>query len=308
DLSKDHMAERLIEVRGMMRWAAGEEETVNQYKLLYEITKKFYSSMDVNGVLREIVLALNDFYPSFDCRLLLSYENGNEEDLPVEYLDYGKNTDNPAASKAFLTGDIQFDVINNRRAVLYAPLRGRQGVYGVLQVKVPDMPAVPDPDIELIKLLAGTGGNALENAQLYQQSQRFIADLQLINKTSHQLNSNLRLSDTIHFMAEQIVGSFGSEEVGFVLFRPFAELEILKGSTPFFHGIESRRFLNEAACRLKENQEALFISDLLDQEMVEGAPFRSFMCIPMIQNGELQGMVIALHRNPYEFSFESFKL
>ncbi|HEX6923486.1 MAG TPA: hypothetical protein VF149_06640, partial [Bacillales bacterium] len=47
DLSKDHMAERLIEVRGMMRWAAGEEETVNQYKLLYEITKKFYSSMDV---------------------------------------------------------------------------------------------------------------------------------------------------------------------------------------------------------------------------------------------------------------------
>ncbi|HEX7064804.1 MAG TPA: diguanylate cyclase [Bacillales bacterium] len=281
---------------------------MNRYKLLYQITKKIYSSMDVNGVLREIISGLNGFYPSFECQLLLSHENGDRDDLPVVHLDYGKNTDTPMASKAFLTGRLQFEPLNGKPGSIYAPLRGNQGVYGVLQVKVPDVSLVSDSDIELIKLVAGTGGNALENAQLYEQSQRLITDLQLINKISHKLNSNLCLSDSIRFMVKQIICSFDAEEVGFILFRPPAELKILEGSTPYFQQSGSRPFLKAASDRMIKDREALFIGDLFASGEISASFFHSFMGVPMIQNGEFQGMVVVLHRNSYQFSFDEFKL
>lgn len=308
DVSEDVMRERLIELRGIMKSAIGRIEQVKQYRLLYQVTKKFHSSMDVGGVLREIIHALSELYPSFDCRLLLSHDSENETDLPVEYLEYGTNNGNDPASKAYLTGDIHVDEQNGKRKVLYVPLRGKQGVYGVMRVTVPEVPDIANPDIELIELLADTGGNALENARLYQQSQRFISDLQLINKTSHTLNSNLRLSDTINFMTVQITSSFKAEEVGFILFHPYNKIEVLAGSTTYFWQEESQPFIRFACQRLKMDRDPLFIGDLESEQLGVRAPYRSFICIPMIQKNELQGVVMVLHRRPYHFSFDEFKL
>src|SRR5690606_8179010 len=112
-------------------------------------------------------------------------------------------------------------------------LKGRQGVYGVLQINAYDVSEFPKSEIQFIELLANTAGHAFENAQLYQQSKQLIADLQLINETSHKLNSNLRLTDTMTFMSSQIRNSFGANEVGFFL-HSNERIEVLPGSTAFF--------------------------------------------------------------------------
>ncbi len=282
-----------------------------KYELLFRVTSKFHSSMNMDDVLAEIIDTLREVYPKFEYYLLLSHDYSSQRDLPIKELMYDQDITSKASAQAYLTGQIQFeDRMDQRRSCFYAPLKGKQGVYGVLQVVAPNSMLFPDDDIEFITLLANTAGNALENARLYQQSKRLISDLQLINETSHKLNSNLRLSETITYMADQIKHSFSAEEVGFILFKEEQQssYQILNESSDYFHSDESVGLIQHINDKLNNHQDALFIGDFSVKNPNMSCHFQSVMAIPMIQRGTVNGVVIVLHPTPYFFSFETFKL
>ncbi|MDE5415892.1 sensor domain-containing diguanylate cyclase [Alkalihalobacterium chitinilyticum] len=275
--------------------------------LLLQVTKKFHSSMDVGEVLGEMIYAVEEMYPSFSVNLLLSRDWKVSENLPVKQFNYGIESYG-VGETAFLTGDIQIeDVIKDQCSRLYAPLRGKQGVYGVMQIQTTNSMVFPKHEIEFIETLADIGGNALENAELYQQSQQLINDLQLINQTSHQLNSNLRLSDTIRFMTDQILRSFSAEQVGYIMFTS-GELNVLEGSTEFYFTEKAQVPLATLSKQIKIEKESLFVGDAKADGIFEIDPYQSLLAVPMVQSGELKGMVVVLHQNPYHFTFENFKL
>lgn len=278
-------------------------------ELLLQVTKKFHSSMDVTAILNEIIDALKQVFSTFDIHLLLSHEWEVSTDLPVMQLSYGKDKSNEVATNAYLTGKIQIeDIVLDRKSVVYAPLRGKQGVYGVLKIMASESFIFPKHEIDFIEVLADTGGNAIENAELYQQSRQLVEDLQLINRTSHQLNSNLRLSETISYMTKQIKSSFSAQEIGFFMFRTNGKIEVIEGSTNYFFR-ESSLLEIEAFCdRIKREKDALFIGDLASQVPYLLKPFRSFIAVPMVQSGELIGAVFIVHEHAYHFSFNKFKL
>ncbi|EWG10552.1 sensor domain-containing diguanylate cyclase [Cytobacillus firmus] len=289
--------------RGLAKIASQEK----RYKQLYRVTEKFHSSMDMDMVLGEIIYTLQEMYPTFTYYLLLSQDNNNHGDLPIRDLEY--DSENIAAMQAYVTGAVQFeDSLQEVRSILYAPLKGKQGVYGVLQVIAPNTMIFPKNEIEFITLLANTAGSALENAQLYQQSKRLIADLQLINETSHRLNSNLRLTETMNFMSEQILQSFDAEEAGFILISSDgSNVNIIQGSTEFFHTKEAESYIQYMKKKIIREKESLFIGDFSLQ--FEGAGcYKSIMAVPMTQSGVLKGFALVLHSSPYHFSFETFKL
>lgn len=148
-----------------------------RYKQLFRVTEKFHSTMKMDAVLEEIIETLQEVYPTFTYYLLLSHDNNGHGNLPIKGLEY--DSENISAMQAYVTGLIQLeDSIQDRRSILYAPLKGKQGVYGVLQVIAPNAITFPKKEVEFITLLANTAGSALENAQLYQQSRRLISDLQ----------------------------------------------------------------------------------------------------------------------------------
>lgn len=278
-----------------------------RYKQLFKVTEKFHSSMSMDAVLGEITNTLQEEYPSFIYYLMLSYDNNNHQNLPIKDLEY--DSENVAAMQAFVTGTVQFeDSLAAKKSVLYAPLKGKQGVYGVLQVIAPNSLVFPENEVEFISLLANTAGSALENAQLYQQSKRLISDLQLINETSHRLNSNLRLSETMSYMKEQIVKSFNAQEIGFIFLLPNGEVKPLTGSTEFFQTKESEQYIRYSKEKIDIDKESLFIGDLNLQNMDGKMRFRSLMGVPMIQSNSLKGFAVVLHEEPYYFSFEMFKL
>ena len=94
--------------------------------------------------------------------------------------------------------------------------------------------------LSLFALLANTAGSALENAQLYQQSKRLVSDLQLINETSQHLNSNLRLSETMEYMKQQIIKSFDADQTGFhSCSSRVTNVSLLTGSSEFFDSEEA---------------------------------------------------------------------
>ncbi|PLT32265.1 diguanylate cyclase domain-containing protein [Bacillus sp. V5-8f] len=278
-----------------------------RYKQLFRVTEKFHSSMSMDAVLGEIINTLLEVYPFFTYYLMLSHDNNNHANLPIKDLEY--DSENVAAMQAFVTGTVQFeDSLAAKRSVLYAPLKGKQGVYGVLQVIAPNSLVFPENEVGFISLLANTAGSALENAQLYQQSKRLISDLQLINETSHRLNSNLRLSETMSYMREQIVKSFNASEVGFIFLLPNGDVQPLTGSSEFFQTKEAEHYIRYSKEKIDFDKESLFIGDLSLQNLNGKMRYRSLMAVPMIQSSSLRGFSVVLHEEPYFFPFEMFKL
>lgn len=277
-----------------------------RYKQLFRVTEKFHSSMDMDDVLGEIIYTLQQVYPSFSYYLLLSHDNDNHGQLPIKELEY--DSANIAAMQSYVTGTAIFDDFTNEtESVLYAPLKGKQGVYGVLQVISPDTYVFPRHEVEFITLLANTAGSAIENAQLYQQSKRLISDLQLINETSHRLNSNLRLSEMMDYMQTQISKYFNPEEIGFIMYKPENEWDVLIGSSLYFKEMPDNPYIRFVREKLSIDKSALFFGDVSLNE-ADSTVYKSIMAVPMIQGGEVRGFAVVMHRKPYHFSFEMFKL
>ncbi|MDL4841349.1 sensor domain-containing diguanylate cyclase [Aquibacillus rhizosphaerae] len=284
------------------------KEKANKYELLYRVTRKFHSSINTHDVLVEVIKTLRDVYPQFNYNLYLSQDYQNDSELPIKELIYNEEFANKSSVQAFLTGKVQMEHnTNNTKSRLFAPLKGKQGVYGVLQITAPNTLLFPSKDIEFITLLAITAGNALENAHLYQQSQQLISDLQLINETSHILNSNLRLTETTFFMNKQIRSSFNPEEVGFVLFKD-NNYQVLEGSSSYFLLSESSLFLEKIFPTLKIEKESLFVGDYNSKYSDSSFKYLSVIAIPMVQSQQAIGAIIVLHPSAYYFSFETFKL
>ena len=280
----------------------------DRYQQLYYATEKFHSTLDNNVVLGEILRTLQDVFPTYSYYLLLSQDNHTQGELPIMDLEY--DSENVTAINAYVSGSIQMEISSvEKSSILYAPLKGKQGVYGVLQIIAPNTIEFPNDEIEFITLLAHAAGNALENAQLYQQSKQVISDLKLINETSHRLNSNLRLAETMTYMSKQIKRSFKAQEVGFFLLMDDQERpRELPGSTPFFLSKQARVYIDYIKDKLQEENESLFIGDLNLPIIGDTPSFHSIMAIPMTQSPNVKGFSIVMHQQSYFFSFEIFKL
>lgn len=278
-----------------------------RYEQLYQVTNKFHSSMNMSDILYQIIHTLETVYPHFTYFLLLSHDINNPHNLPIKHLHYEGDQFDENAMKAYVSGKVQIHS-EVSHSMLNAPLIGKQGIYGVLQVRAAGKVNMPEDEIKFISLLGITAGSALENAQLYQQSKRVIEDLKLINETSHQLNSNLRLADTIHYMSTQITSFFNASAVGFVLFSQNRKSKVLPGSTSFFFTPGIYQYVDFIYEKFLVEHDALFINDATLQMSYKDLPFCSIMAVPMIQNERVTGAAIVLHEKPYFFSFDNFKL
>lgn len=271
---------------------------------LFRITEKFHASMEMDAVLEGIIDILQEGYPNYTYSIYLSQDNYSHRNLPIKSLHY--DSENLSAMQAYVTGTVQTEENSpDTGSTLYAPLKGKQGVYGVLQINASKV-LFPRHEIEFISLLANTAGSAIENAQLYHQSKRLISDLQLINEVSHRLNSKQRLTDTVTYMCDQIITSFGAEEVGFILFSEGQKgATILKGSTSLFFNKKVEIYIQYFQDHLQMENEALFIGDF---NLLNDKQFRSIMALPMMQSGVMEGFILVMHKEPYHFSFEAYKL
>ncbi len=304
--SFNHLSEELSTIFQHYNQYIHKRYIEKQYEKLYKITSNFHSDMKVESILSEVIKLLQEMYDDFSYLLLLTSDNDGLQHLPIKKLDFDDS--NLCAMNAYVTGEVQYEnSIKDRRANIYVPIKGGQGVYGVLQIISLDTTILPETEIGFIKLIADAAGSALENTQLYQQSKQVISDLQLINETSHQLNTNLRLSEVTTFMVKKILHSFEAKEAAFVLFKEKGA-EVLPGSTRFFQQEDINSYLIHMEEYLYSDGEPLFIGDLRVHKRLADLPFCSCMIIPMLAPNGVKGACVVTHPLPYFFSFEQFKL
>ncbi|WP_223590975.1 sensor domain-containing diguanylate cyclase [Neobacillus bataviensis] len=277
-----------------------------RYKKLFRISEKLHSTFDIDTLLGELFVILQEVYPDFSYNLLMSQDTYIHNELPILELEY--DNENMAAIEAYVTAEKQYEQ-SDSHTIIYEPIKGIQGIYGVLQVFVPYECEFLKTEVEFITLLAGSVGQSLENALLYQQSRRRISNLKLINETSHRLNSNLRLAETIGYITEQIKSSFNAQEVGFfILSEEHEKVKVLPGSTPYFFTKQARFYVKYIKEKIQMEKESLFMGDMSLPKIQTITNFHSVMAVPMIQAENLKGFTIVMHQKPYFFSFETFKL
>lgn len=277
-----------------------------KFEQLYKLTEKFHSTMNKDEVLAELMSTLQKMYENYLFYLFLSHDN-HKSSLPVKDLYFDENGTNDTAMEAYLTGMVK-EVKNKEydQSIYYIPLKGQQGIYGVLEVLGNSSIGMEQSEVKFLTMLANAAGNAMENAQLYEQSKKLVEDLQLINETSHQLNKNLRLTDTMEYMSDRIIQSFSAEEVGFFYCESPGAVQHLPGSTSFFNQDESFLYLDFVKSRIEQEKDGVFIGSL--SSYLENTEYQCLMGVPMMETDGVRGYAIILHKTPYHFTFEMFKL
>ncbi|MBS4216823.1 diguanylate cyclase [Bacillus sp. FJAT-49711] len=274
-----------------------------KYRELFRVTEKFHSSMDINSVLAEIIQTLKRVFPTYDYFLLLSNDHDACEDLPIKNLEY--NSENASAIASYVNAAVELE--ETEYPIMYAPLKGKQGVYGVLQVKSHLTYPLENRQIDFIRLLANTAGNALENAKLYQQSQKLVEDLRLIDEISQKLNSTSSLSETITYLQHQIRQSFQASAIGFIILEE-DEPRVLEGSSNYFEQEPGKELIQAVLQRIESSNEAIFMGEIKQMPESVQLQYGSLMAVPMIHSNAVNGIAIVLGGEPYSFSFEKFKL
>lgn len=310
-ISEDQLVHIARECSNFFHYISSSNEVFNdgkKYEQLYRLTKKFHSTMKKDDVLVELISTLQMMFPFQLFYLFLSHDSGNFKNLPIKDLDYeDQSEDNVKAMEAYVTGDLQVETCEvSNKTTFYIPLKGNQGIYGVLQVLTMVDNLGENDSVNFITLLANAAGIALENAQLYEQSNRLVKDLQIINETSHELNKNLRFNDIMLYISKRIFDSFDADEVGFIFFEKDGVNQVLQGSTNFFYNDCANKYINYFREEIEKDSDELFIGDITT--MISDAPMRSVMAIPMIYNRVLRGCAVIFSNEPYHFSFEMFKL
>ncbi len=272
---------------------------------LFEMTEVFHSTMDINHILEAVIHSVKRLFPNFQSKLILSNDQDRRDIEDVYVFDY--LLERPSTIEAFVSGKMTTELaLDINYHLLNAPIYGKQGIYGILQIFVPIEYTFSSREKQFIQHLAHTSGNALENAKLYLQSHRLVSDLQLINETAQRLNMKLKREEILTFLTKQLNKSFVPSEICFALID-HDEFKKTTGTTAFFYEDESQIYNNYIDEHFKKSVDPLFVA-YFENLVNKKVTYNSMMAIPIIINEKVQGYCAILHHDPYYFSFESYKL
>lgn len=276
-----------------------------RFQLLHHVTDQLYGSMDIMEILTKAIQTLRNIYPAFQYILLLSNDAYKDSDLPIRLLDY-KNNDSVAIESFLMSEFRKEEIPGNEYSFFYFPIQGKQGTYGVLQIKALDSIVTP-LDIDFIQTITLTVGSAMEKAHLYQQSKQLVKDLQLITKVAKNLNMNLRTTELTCYIIEELKQSFSVEEAGIILYQN-EQMDVVPGSTPYFQDHVCLQLLRWIKNYFQQKKESLFIGELSQSKLKIKCPYQSIMAAPFVQEKEQFGFIVVLHKDSYFFSFDSYKV
>lgn len=272
---------------------------------LYNMTDLFHSTMDIDVILENVLITIKENFPEMDVELILSNDQDRLTSISIKPFDY--LSERPVTIEAFVSGElIEDEATDIGCRLLNVPIKGRQAIYGILQVKASIEYAFTTTEKEFIRMLAQASGNSLENAKLYLQSHRLISDLQLINETTHRLNMKLSINEMLLFLQKQLLKSFQPMEIGF-LFKNDKSYRMTDACTDIFLTDAGQIYIEHVQQHFEYTQDSLFIADF-SRLLSKDVQYKSIMAIPMIVEEKINGFSIVLHEEPYFFSFDSFKL
>lgn len=275
-----------------------------RFKLLFSFTELFNSTMKSEKIIDNVLLMMERVFPAFPATLILSKEQiGMERPYQV----FNQLTERASTVETFLEGHVTMETCDGGTQLMNAPLKGRQGVYGVLRVQIDGQEKLSKMQKGLIRTLASSAGSALEKSSLYNQSYRLIDDLQLINEASRKLNSGLPFNEMIAYLKQQLSRALLPDEIVFAFYNEHLQYELKEMSSDFFKGFEGELYLEFMSNYLLEGKESLFDANF-GHEFDCSTTYKSVIGLPIMDEEVLIGFALCLHRDKYSFTFDDLKL
>jgi diguanylate cyclase (GGDEF)-like protein len=280
---------------------------------LFHLSKQLHELNDVNAILTEWIICLEMLYPQLQKQLYVSQDHLCP-DIPVEPLSLYES--DHLCTRAFMEGCIVIaddsSGTDTRSRAAAVPLKGKQGVYGVLHL-LPKERSIPSSDLDFIGLLTETAGTAFENAQLFGQTVRLVQELQLINEITHRLNQSLKLQDIFQYAVDELTRIFHAEFACIIDLDHATNELVVRASDP-------ENFMNERLSidtgfvgLVIKNKEPVLLGDYksnceINSVWMEATEARSLLGCPILNHGEAVGAILMAHRTPNYFSYNNYKL
>lgn len=296
-------------VGGLLREQKLSKKEERRRNILFDVMRRFNDHIEVENVLSEVLDSLERLYPICKADLFLSqdYNSNNEKVKPLAF--HMKDMD--LCKSAFVDGLIREEHSEGRHR-LALPLAGKQGVYGVLRLDLPDH-EFDEADIHFLTMLAGAAGAAFEKAKLHEQANILVGELRLINELTQRLNSSLKLSDTMKFASDELLNIFKSDYCCILqVDRATNDFVVLSTNSTEMRGAKYSK--DYGFCGVMwETKEPIIISDYcsatpVGSDLMNLTSSRSLLAAPLLLNGELIGAVLITKREPNHFSYDNYKL
>lgn len=194
------------------------------------------------------------------------------------------------------------------RSVAWIPMKTGAKVTGVLCVSTTRAVPFLQREVDLLQAIASVIGVALENARLFEESQRQQEIQRLLKELSQDITS-LDIDSFFHKVTDN-VREFFKVDISDIQLLDKSGMRRPAGAS----GIESKRLHKTEGLRgrsgwIVKNRRALMIPDTTKEtdiptgDTVRGLGIRSYLAVPLFsRNGEVMGILRALTYEPREFS------
>lgn len=202
----------------------------------------------------------------------------------------------------------------NCGAIIVVPLRYRGKTMGTLTaINRPDEKDFTQQDVELMTTMANQAAIAIENARLFEESQRRVRELRLLHDTALAAASGIHLEETLQAAAEALTAEMEDTCVTLMLQEPESDvLQVLAqvGYPP--HIVENMHLrIGEGIIGwVAAHSEPVLVPDVrLDPRYVSISPnTRSKLCVPLVAGPQVIGVLNIESPHPNAFTEDDQRL
>jgi signal transduction histidine kinase len=186
------------------------------------------------------------------------------------------------------------------RSELIVPIKTKGDVIGVLDVQSDRLNAFDESDLVMLQALANQAAIAIENARLFDERERRIDEMAVLNEVGRAISSTLQLDELLDLIYHQVGQVMDATNLYIALYDKDEDwvtfpLYVEGGQArPASRGRKVGRGLTEHIIR---SRQPLLLPDHVDERMQElgieviGAPAKSWLGVPMIAGDEVLGVI-----------------
>lgn len=288
------------------------DRALGKWDALFETTQKMYAQIEVDAVITHTLNDVKKMFPEYSVQLFLSQDHASSNPH-VKTLQFQDERD--LRTRAFMEGELK-----QRRCHLgrdryvnevAAPLLGKQGVYGVIYL-VGGHTIYPD-DLQMMSMLGDAAGTAFENAKLYEQSNLLINELRLINEITKRLTQSLSLQKIFSFACNELLEIFDASYCCMSRIDESDPGKFVVQASNFPAMFQEELSINNGFSGLVySSKEPIIVSNYekysVKSKIMEMTGSRSLMVSPILIADNVVGVIHVVHKNPYYFSYENYKL
>jgi len=319
---------RSLEVRRLLKENGQLREMVN----IYELGRTVAFTLDINLIINKTAKAALQQVQADEVSILLPTQD--DDSFVIASANGSENRDSligkTVSTEGTVTGwvastleplAIQGQVSDPRfsrghprseiQSSISMPMVSGNKLVGVINLNVTSRPGELTPgQIRALSILVSIAASAMENARLYEQTQKRLQRLTALRTIDLAITSSIDLRVTLNILLDQISAQLGADSVVFYLYDPKTQLlDFAAGRGLRTALLERTQMLPGAgyAGAAALERRTLHIADLaaspdpdpLRERLISEEGFHSCFSLPLVALGEVEGVLQIFHRAPF---------